>query len=136
MFSARLRESLETNIQKTISIYIEDLNGSFPKKAFKDLYPIFDYLSQENDLFMKILHDHKHNTMDNYHHVCYWKAIADLLITNSGSWRKRIDVSIGIPPPIYTQAAPVLGEHKHYILRNLLNYSDDEITSLDRKNII
>ena len=37
---------------------------------------------------------------------------------------------------IYTQAAPVLGEHKHYILRNLLNYSDDEITSLESKNII
>ena len=37
---------------------------------------------------------------------------------------------------MYTQAAPVLGEHKHYILRNLLNYSDDEITSLESKNII
>ena len=98
MFSARLRKSLESNIQKTISIYIDDLNDSFPEKAFKDLYPIFDYLSQENDLFMKILNGHKHNTMDNYHHVCYWRAIADLLITNSGSWRKRIDASIGIPP--------------------------------------
>ena len=97
-FAARLRKSLESNIQKTISIYIESLNDSFPKKAFKDLYPIFDYLSEENESFMKILYEHKHRTMNSYHHVCHWKAIADLLITNSGSWRKRIDASIGIPP--------------------------------------
>ena len=37
---------------------------------------------------------------------------------------------------IYNQAAPDLGEHKHYILSKLLNYSDDEITSLESKNII
>ena len=37
---------------------------------------------------------------------------------------------------IYAHAAPDLGEHKHYILSKLLNYSDDEITSLESKNII
>ena len=97
-FSARLRKSLELNIQKTISLYIENLNDSFPEKTLKDMYPIFDYLSEENDLFMKILHEHRYSSMNNYHYVRYWRAIADLLITNSGSWRKRIDASIGIPP--------------------------------------
>jgi len=45
-------------------------------------------------------------------------------------------VKFSIHETKYTHAAPSLGEHKHYILRKLLNYSDDEITSLESKNII
>ena len=121
---SHLKKILEENIGNTINNHLKELSVNFPEKEFKTLEKAFDFLiNNEKSLATR---DQKISPINrDTFNQNMWKAIANLLTTNHGKWRKRISIKEGIPASQIkikkTITKALFHLEKDYQLRDLLH---------------
>lgn len=103
-YDSDLRNTLEANLQAVTCDILTSLVNIFPKNLIDELLNLLRFaaynLLNQNALSI-ITHCLDLMTLpgtdaDDKH---YWLAIAELLFTKEGEWRKRIDKNLGFPAP-------------------------------------
>ncbi len=97
------RASLEHTLARLIETLLDDARKSFPEQVIERLTLLADYSGRN---LAELSPDHQNTclqgltalptpTIDKIQH---WQALANLLLTKKGEFRKKIDVRIGFPP--------------------------------------
>jgi ATP-dependent helicase/nuclease subunit A len=101
---ARLRTRLESNLREIVGAHLERLRGAFPVELVPELLALAAYAG--DNLHASGKHDHPVATLHELsampaassEALDSWRAVADLLLTGRGEWRKRVTKNEGFPP--------------------------------------
>lgn len=100
------RESLETALETVVCEALDKLHAAITDEVGSELVEVLRYAAgnlneAEASSSSEVLHsldctELPGNTPDD---LPAWRGVVQLLLTNEGSWRKRLDASIGMLPP-------------------------------------
>lgn len=114
-----LRPMLEKSLQQVNIDLLTQLTACFPTHYFTELFDLIHFAAKQlqcaqastlisicDNLTLEGLHlGSKPSTADISHTKNYWLAIAELLLTQEGEWRKKITKEQGFPAPSSAKAA-------------------------------
>ncbi len=100
---AALRRKLESNLRNVAESHLEQLRGAFPREIVPELLPLAGYAADnlltagKADTPVATLRELAALPATSVESLDAWRGIAVLLLTSSGSWRKRVTVNDGFP---------------------------------------
>ena len=93
----RLRKQLEDNLAKTVEAHLEGVRQAFPRELVSEFLPLLEYseshLSGDENTPPATI-----DALPSPVHRDRWRAVAELLLTRKGEWRKRVNRNQGFPP--------------------------------------
>jgi len=103
MDESQLKVLLEVHLQHVIEEHLHYLHEIFPKEQVAELIDISHYAADNLLLANKTSNITLCKTItelpgEKYTAKAFWLGIANLLMTKSHTWRKRVDNEIGFPP--------------------------------------
>ena len=100
-----LRAELETNLQRLVCTYLSELDALIPAEHKKELGAIAReagcniFLKSPGNVIAacRTLKRFPSCTAEDYG---FWVGLARILVTSGGTWRTKIDATVGLPSPI------------------------------------
>lgn len=128
--SEKYRATLESTLEKVVTDLLEELRIDLSPFA-DELLPFLDYAASN------LKASNRESTVTELegiitlpsvapNNVRQWLAIADLLLTGQGGWRKRVDVKTGFPTETQDGDKAAAKQRKEQFMACLLNISSSE----------
>ena len=100
----RLRGQLERNLAETVSQHLRRTSASMPRELLPELLPLASYAGRNlttagaDDNPISMLESMDALPSSDSDGLDAWLGIAELLLTRTGGWRKRVNKNQGFPP--------------------------------------